>query len=169
MPQAWGDFPVAATFVLFFFGAMVRGQATYWLGRVITEQSLKRIHPKSGWRKAVHDWLQGDAVARGSGLVRRFGLAIVPFAYLTVGLQTVIIAAAGVLRINVLHFTLAQIPGSLAWAGIYTTTGFAVWAAAVSAAAGNPVVIAVLAVLAVALVAYLVLRRRRREADGSTA
>ncbi|MCC2592416.1 VTT domain-containing protein [Tessaracoccus sp. OS52] len=167
MPESWSNFPFWITFILFFFGAMVRGQATYWIARVVTEQSLKRTHPTSGWRRTVHDWLQGDSIAKGSRLVRKFGLSIVPFAYLTVGLQTVIIASAGVLRLKVWHFTLAQVPGALAWATIYTTIGFAVWAAAISAAAGNPYVIGALTAIVVAVVVY-VLVRRRRQADAET-
>lgn len=162
MEEAFSGFPIGITFVLFFFGAMLRGQATYWLARIITEQSLKRTHPSHGWRKSLHDWLQGDSVARGARFIRRFGVAAVPFAYLTVGLQTLIIAAAGVMRINILAFTLAQIPGALAWATIYTTVGFAVWGAVFGALQGNPVFIVFLALLVVAVVVAVVLKRRRR-------
>lgn len=162
MEEAFSGFPIGITFALFFLGAMVRGQATYWLGRIVTEQSLKRTHPKDGWRKGLHDWLQGDSVARGARVIRKFGVAAVPFAYLTVGLQTLIIAAAGVMRINILAFTLAQIPGALAWATIYTTVGFAVWGAVFGALQGNPVFIVVLVLLVAAVVAAVVLKRRRR-------
>lgn len=162
MEEAFSGFPIGVTFGLFFLGAMARGQATYWLGRIITEQSLKRTHPKSGWRKGVHDWLQGDSVARGARFIRKFGVAAVPFAYLTVGLQTLIIAAAGVMRINIVAFTIAQIPGSLAWATIYTTVGFAVWGAVFGAIQGNPVSMVLLALLVVGAVVAVVLKRRRR-------
>lgn len=168
MEEAFSGFPIGITFVLFFLGAMIRGQGTYWLGRIITEQSLKRTSPKEGWRKSVHDWLQGDSVGRGAAFIRKFGVAAVPFAYLTVGLQTLIIVAAGVMRINIVAFTIAQIPGALAWATIYTTVGFAVWGAVFGTIQGNPVFTALL-VLMVAGIVALVIRKRRRRAVGTTA
>ncbi|TRY19730.1 hypothetical protein FOJ82_02265 [Tessaracoccus rhinocerotis] len=164
MEEAFSGFPIGITFILFFLGAMVRGQATYWLGRIITEQSLKRTRPTSGWSKRVHDWLQGDSVGRGAGFIRKFGVAAVPFAYLTVGLQTLIIAAAGVMRISIIAFTIAQVPGALAWATIYTTVGFAVWGAVFGALQGNPVLTALLVLMVVAVIVAIVRRRRRRAA-----
>lgn len=169
MEEAFSGFPIGITFILFFLGAMVRGQATYWLGRIITEQSLKRTSPTSGWRKSVHDWLQGDSVGRGAGFIRKFGVAAVPFAYLTVGLQTLIIAAAGVMRISIVAFTIAQVPGALAWATIYTTVGFAVWGAVLGTIQGNPVLAALLVAMVCALVALIVRRRRRRAVQTSAA
>ena len=57
---------------------------------------------------------------------------------------------------------LAAIPGWLAWALIYSTIGYAVWRAAVAAAAGSPVGIAVIATALAAAVAFLAVRRLRR-------
>ncbi|GAA5164344.1 DedA family protein [Ornithinimicrobium tianjinense] len=164
-----GSFPFALTLVLLWAGAMTRGQATYWLARTVTEQTLRRTRPTRGWRARVHRWLSSEAMDHGRGAIERCGVAAVPLCYLTVGLQSVVIASAGVLRMRWLRFTLAQVPGALAWAVIYATIGFAVWAALLEAAvAGGPGLVVAVAV-ALALVVALAHRwyavRRRRAAD----
>lgn len=162
MPEFLQGFPFWLAFVLLFLGAMARGQGVYWIGRVATEQTLKRSHPPEGWRRRTHDWLAGGGADAGVAAIRRWGLIAVPIAYLTVGFQSMVQAAAGVLRIEPWKYTLAQIPGALAWASIYATIGFAAWEAVLAAAAGSPLGLA--AILAVALVAVMtvVLTRRRR-------
>jgi len=141
--------------------AMARGQATYWIARLVTEQALRRVRPAEGWQARVHAWLQGEGIAHGRRSIERWGLVVVPLCYLTVGFQTVVLAAAGVLRITWLRFSLAQLPGALAWGLIYTTIGFAAWEAILLAAAGSPWALAGLIALLVVLVATLVSRRAR--------
>lgn len=156
------DFPLGLSATLLFTIAMARGQATYWLARSVTGEVVRRTAPEDGWRASVHRWLSGEAVARGRGAVQRFGVVVVPLCYITVGLQTVVLAAAGCLRLRWSTFTLAQIPGAMAWAAIYTTIGFAVWGAAIAAIAGNPAILAALAVVAAA--AVLLIGRTRNAA-----
>jgi membrane protein DedA with SNARE-associated domain len=141
--------------------AMARGQATYWIARLVTEQALRRVRPVEGWQARVHAWLQGEGIGHGRRSIERWGLVVVPLCYLTVGFQTVVLAAAGVLRITWLRFSLAQLPGALAWGLIYTTIGFAAWEAILLAAAGSPWALAGLIALLVVLVATLVSRRAR--------
>lgn len=141
--------------------AMARGQATYWIARLVTEQALRRVRPAEGWQARVHAWLQGEGIAHGRRSIERWGLVVVPLCYLTVGFQTVVLAAAGVLRITWLRFSLAQLPGALAWGLIYTTIGFAAWEAILLAAAGSPWALAGLIALLVVLAATLVSRRSR--------
>lgn len=150
-------------FLLLMLVAMLRGQATYWLARVVTEQTLRHTAPSTGWRAGVHAWLRGEGVARGRASLTRWGLVMVPLSYLTVGFQTLVLAAAGMLRLPWLHFTLAQLPGAAAWGLIYSTIGFAVWGAAIAALAGQPLAVAALAALVVVVATTLALRRRRRE------
>ena len=155
------DFPVALSIVLLFVVGLLRGQATYWLARAITEQTLHRSPPVIGWRAALHRWLRGDAIARGRRTVDRIGIVAVPLCYLTVGLQTVVLAGSGCLRINWYRFTAAQVPGAIAWAVIYTTVGFAVWATTIAAVAGNPIVLLACALAVVAVVLLMSIRARR--------
>lgn len=155
------DTPFWIAFGALFLGAMLRGQGTYWIARVVTQQALSRTSPTGGWRAAVHQWLQGEGLARGRRSIERWGLLVIPLCYLTVGFQTLVLAAAGVMRIGWIRFTLAQVPGALAWALIYATVGFAAWEAGVAAAAGSPWAALGLAVI-VALVVGLVLTGRAR-------
>lgn len=167
--ETWRDYPFALAFGFFFFLAMARGQGTYWLARYVTEQTLKRTQPKDGWQATVHSWLSSNAVDRGRHAVQRCGVAAVPLAYLTIGVQTVILASAGVIRMKWLRFTTAQVFGAIAWGLIYSTIGFAVWAAFFETAMRDRRVLVVLAVVLVTLIVAVShriasRRRLRREA-----
>ncbi|GGK72035.1 hypothetical protein GCM10011509_20810 [Ornithinimicrobium pekingense] len=159
----WESQGFVVAFLFLLAVAMLRGQATYWLARVVTEQTLARTAPTSGWRAGVHAWLRGEGVARGRASLQRWGLVMVPLCYLTVGFQTLVLAAAGMIRVPWVPFTLAQLPGAAAWGLIYSTIGFAVWGATIAALAGQPLAVAALAAVLVVAGATVVLRRRRRE------
>jgi membrane protein DedA with SNARE-associated domain len=148
-------------FTVFFVGAMARGQAIYWLARVLTDRALALGEPPEGWRRRAYRWLHSDGVGRARASLARWGWPLVPFAYLTVGFQSMVMAAAGMVRMPWKVFTLAQIPGSLAWALIYTTVGFAFWGAFFAAVQGNPGWAVLLVALLVAAVSLV--RRRRRQ------
>lgn len=165
MPDFLTELPFWVAFGFLFLGAMLRGQGTYWIGRIATEQTLRRTRPTGGWRLRAHRALSHQGTQTGVAAIRRWGLLIVPVAYLTVGFQSMVMAGAGVLRIPWPRFTLAQVPGAVAWAGIYSTIGFAIWNAALAAAAGSPAgiaVLVVLVVLAALIVTVLAIRRRHR-------
>lgn len=163
------SFPFALAFGVLWCAAMARGQATYWIARTVTEQTLRRTRPTVGWRARVHRWLASDAMDRGRGAIERCGLGAVPLAYLTVGVQTVVLASAGVLRMRWLRFSAAQSVGALLWATIYSTVGFAVWAAFFRAAlSGGPWLVVTVALALTVAVAlghrWYVVRRRRAQA-----
>lgn len=107
--------PAWALFAFFFAGAVARGGFTYGLGRGLRAADTK----KSGF-------LTGERVARAEQLVRRFGAPAVSLAFLTVGVQSAVMAAAGVLRMPARRFVPALVVGGLIWATIYTTIGLAV-------------------------------------------
>ncbi len=156
--------PFWAVFTFLFIGAMLRGQLLYWIGRIPTEQALKRTAPTSGWRYRAHRWLSDGGADAGVRSIQRWGLPIVSLCYLTVGFQSLVQAAAGMLRTPLLWYVLAQIPGALAWAFIYSTIGFAMWAALAAAAAGSPWGIAAIAAVVLTVVLLIVRRRRRKAA-----
>lgn len=165
MPDFLATVPFWVAFVALFLGAMARGQMVYWIGRVATEQTLRRTHPEGGWQQRMHHWLQAGGAEPGVRALRRWGLVMVPLCYLTVGFQSMVQAAAGILRIELCKYTLAQIPGALAWATIYATIGFAAWEAVMAAAAGSPLgLAAILAIVLVIVLTVVFLRRRRRAA-----
>lgn len=160
-PSSWRLEDIAlGVFVAFFVGSMLRGQAIYWLARVITDRALALGEPPPGWRRRMYRWLHSDGVARARGSLARWGWPLVPFAYLTVGFQSMVMAAAGVVRMSWKVFTVAQVPGAIAWAVIYTTVGFAFWGAFFAAVQGNPGW--ALALVGLVVVLVVVLRRRRR-------
>lgn len=160
MPEAFAAWPFEVLFVVLFAAAMVRGQAIYWLARWATTASLRNADP-DGWRGRVASWLDSSAVNRGASMVRRIGVGAVPLAYLTVGLQSAVMAAAGVLKIRPGVFAIAQVPGALAWALIYSTIGWAMWEAVFLTAAGSPWGVGLGALLVLGALATVVLYRRR--------
>ncbi|WP_151526348.1 DedA family protein [Serinicoccus kebangsaanensis] len=164
------SYPFAAAFLFLFGVAMLRGQATYGIARLVTEQTLRHTRPDSGWAASVHRWLAGEAVGRGRAAVQRWGMVAVAACYLTVGFQTLVLAGAGAIRMPWARFSLAQVPGALAWATIYATIGFAVWMALIGAAvSGHPllVLLVLLVLVAAVLGARSLLRRRRFLLDDS--
>lgn len=160
---SWGPGDIALGLFLFLFvGAMARGQAIYWLARVVTDRVMATGEPGPGWRRRVHRWLHSDGVAQGRRSLARWGWPLVPFAYLTVGFQSMVMAAAGMVRMPALTYALAQVPGSIAWAVIYSTVGFAFWGAFFAALQGNPVwLLLLLAAVGLVVVALRAARRRR--------
>ncbi|GAA3606590.1 VTT domain-containing protein [Marihabitans asiaticum] len=166
MPTWLEGRPFALVFLVLYVIGTARGQLTYGIARWTASQTIRRTDRSAGWPARVNGWLDGAEVARGRRAIERWGLPVIPLAYLTVGFQTMVLAACGVLRVHWLRFTLAQIPGALAWALIYATIGFAAWEAAIGAAAGSPLAIALLGVLFVVGVTRWMSRRTARRKAG---
>ena len=78
---------LAALFVI----VLVRAQATYWLARAVVTGAASRR-----WGR----WLESPALKRASALLARYGAPAVTVSFLTVGLQTMINAAAGAARMR---------------------------------------------------------------------
>lgn len=165
LPDFLQSWPFLAVYAFMLFGALCRGQAVYWIARSITEQTLRHSAPTRGWRARAHEWLQGAGTAKGIETLRRWGLPAVTLCQLTVGFQTMVLAAAGVLRITWWKYTAAQIPGSLAWALIYSTIGFAAWGVIIAAFAGSPMGLIVLLGVLALVAAFVVYRRRARTSE----
>src|SRR5690625_1581006 len=162
MSNFLSESPFWAVLSVLFIGAMLGGQLLYWNRLMPTEQALKRTAPSSGWRYKVHRWLSDGGADAGVRSIQRWSLPIVSLCYLTVGFQSLVQAAAGMLRTPLHWYVLAQIPGALAWGFIYSTIGFAMWAALAAAAAGSPWGIAIIAAVLLTVVLLVVRRRRRR-------
>ena len=124
---------IAFLFVVVF----CRAQATYWLGRLAVAGALSG-HGHGGLRGRIAQWFMGPTPQRGAALLQRWGLIIIPLCFLTVGIQTAINAGAGIVRLKWRVYTLAMIPGCVAWALLYGLGLLAVWIAAAGAIAGNP-------------------------------
>ena len=158
MPEAIQGWPVLAVFAFFLAGAIARSQAIYWLGRCAAAGVLR-----SRWRER----LDSPRVHRATRTVERWGMPVVPLAFLTIGFPSAVFAAVGLLRVHWLRYTLWTIPGALVWAAIWGGGGLAVvgalWALAQSAPWAVAVVVAALALGGT--VVALRLRRRREQRD----
>ncbi len=162
-----GSVPLGVAVAGLFVIVMARSHATYWAGRGVVRgaQAVDQQQGAPGWWHAsvrqLETWTGTRSARRGLDLVRRWGPVAVTLAYLTVGVQTAVFAAAGLIRMPYLRFAVASVPGALVWATVWATIGFgAVWAA-MSLLARSPWALAC-AVLVVALAAGWLLRRRRR-------
>jgi len=142
--------PFALVYAFFFAGAMVRANATYWLGRGAR---------RGGERSRAADQLDRPLVRRAETVLARYGAPVVSLSFLTVGVQTAVNLAAGVLRMPLWRYEIAAVIGALAWAGIYTTIGFAVVEAWVGQAPWW-VWLVLVAVIAVVALGTRVVRRR---------
>lgn len=148
-------FPFAAVVGALFVIVLLRAQGTYWLGRGIAAGTVR-----SPLGRRLGARLSGPGFGRAVALLHRWGPVAVTLSFFTVGVQTMINGAAGLTRMPYLRYTLAMIPGCVAWAFIYATVGLTAFYAAVTAAAGSPW--ALLAVAGVAAGAVWAVRRRRR-------
>lgn len=152
--------------LLFFVVVFLRAQATYWIARVLTQQTLDHTAPRRGIAHRLHAWLEGRSARRGVESLRRWGAIAVPLSFLTVGAQTVVNAGAGVIRMPAWRYTLVMLPGCAAWAVVWTTVGMSAFYAAIGSglSTGWGIAAAVGAVLAAGVVVGLLRRTRRSRA-----
>ncbi len=141
--------PIAAVWLFFFAGATMRGGVLYWIGRGLRGAGERRR------RLAEH-----RAVIRAEVLVTRFGAPAVALSFLTVGIQSAVNAAAGLLRMPARRYLPALAVGAVLWATVYTTVGFAVLYAVLGRAGWWW---ALVGLAGVSLVAVATVRARRRE------
>ena len=148
------DFPFWGAWVFMFILGTLRGQGTYWIGRGASSAAThigSDNDTQSKWAK-IKAWLNSDKTKTGRTLIHKAGVVAVPLSYLTVGLQTAVLAGAGLVRIQWWKFTLAQIPGAMAWATIYSGVGLAGWSAIMALFTGNGAVTAFVLVIIAAVV-----------------
>ena len=153
MPSWLDGKPFALVVSVLFVIVLLRAQGTYWIGRGVT---VGVLHTPLAGR------ISGPRTTRAISAVNRWGPPLVTVSFLTIGFQTVVNAAAGLIRMPWLRYTTAMLIGCLAWALIYATVGIAAFEASVALAARSPwLLIAVLALIAVGVVAALAAHRRR--------
>ncbi len=147
-----GGWPYWVTYVFFLSGSLVRSHATYAVG-----MGLRAGGRRTRWGRH----LDRPSVAAAERLVARLGPVAVVISFLTVGVQSAINAAAGAMRMPLRRYSPAAFVGSLVWAAIYTTVGFALVDAALGRVPWWWVAVAAGLVLGVLLVT-----RRVRRASG---
>ncbi len=160
--------PALSYYLFLFMVVALRSTAMYGVGRYGHYLAMKAKKPEGGFRLKIWNWVHAESTVNGMDLLRRRGWIAIPLCFLTVGVQSVITVSAGAIGMSVPMWIASAFTGWLAWAAIYSTIGFAVWGAAVSAAAGSPIGIAIAVAVAAALLVYVVLVRPRRAAKAVT-
>jgi membrane protein DedA with SNARE-associated domain len=147
--------PFVITFSVLFGIVLLRAQATYWLGRGVTTGAL---------HTSLAAKLTSPKATTVISALNRWGPPLVTVSFLTVGLQTVVNAAAGLIRMPWIRYTVAMLIGCVAWAAIYATVGIAAVEGMLALAAHSPWALAgLLAVVIGAVIAVVVIRRRRTD------
>lgn len=153
-------------FILMLTVAVIRSQVIYWLGRAVP--ALAQKYGKTSERIAKMDaWLRGDQVRRGTEILERWGIIVIPLSFLTIGIQSLIQAAAGMARMRWWLYTLASIPGVVAWAIIYGLGLSVGWHTTAAALSGNRW--AITALVTVALTIIVVRARKKSRGEDATA
>ena len=153
MIEAIQGWPYPLTVTALFVIVLLRAGATYGLGRAAEAGARRTRAAKMMDRRGFE---------RARRLVLRWGAPLVTFSFLTVGFQTLVNLAAGLTRMPVRRYVPALVLGSLLWAFLYATVGFATLAgwrrlyevSPVAAVSGS-------VLLVLALVAYVVWQLRR--------
>lgn len=167
MPSFVVDFvesgPFVPVFLFLYVAVAFRSSVVYWIGRYGVRLVASNEEHSSGLRKKAWHMVEARQTQKYAEKVRKGGWLVVSGAYLTIGIQSIVVIACAVIGLNWLQFAAAAALGWAAWALIYATIGFAVWRAATHAAAataiGSPVTWIILAVIVVVVCA--VIKRRR--------
>ena len=154
-----------AVFIFLTGVVFARAQGTYWLGRWArkgTEATTTSNHPRAA---SVARRLSGPGADSARRYLERWGFVGIPASFLTIGFQTMVNACAGFIRMRWDLYTVAMIPGCLAWAAIYTLVTFSL----VEAWTRSPVLLVVGIVTVAGLIAAAFAVTRQRRSAGSDA
>ena len=100
-------------------------------------------------------------------VVARWGAPVVTASFLTVGIQTLVNLAAGVMRMPLRRYIPALIVGSILWAFLYATVGFVTFAGWRRVYELSPTAaIVTVVVLLAGLAGYIVWQVRHRNNEG---
>ncbi|GAA3766083.1 DedA family protein [Salinactinospora qingdaonensis] len=142
--------PFWGVYLSLFCIVFARTQLIYWAGRGIG----------AGVHRSRIAARLGDRLTRAERLINRFGAPAVTLSFATVGLQTAVNLAAGVMRMGYIRYLVALFFGSLIWATLYSLGGVAAITAWWSLFLSSPLLAVAVAVLLGAAVILLVWRRR---------
>ena len=150
----WREWPYPVAVAALFVVVLLRAGATYAIGRAAQEGVR---------RSRLARLMSKPRFARMQELVARWGAPVVIASFLTVGIQTLVNLAAGVMRMPLRRYLPALIVGSILWAFLYATVGFATFTAWREVYQLSPVVaIVILGVLLAGLAVYIVWQLRHR-------
>ena len=153
----WEGWPYPVAVAALFVVVMLRAGGTYLIGRAAREgvrrSRLSRVMSKPRF-------------ARIQQVVARWGAPVVTASFLTVGIQTLVNLAAGVMRMPLRRYIPALTVGAIIWAFLYATLGFATFSASWQIYdLSHVVAIVSVVVLLAGLAGYIVWQVRHRNAD----
>ncbi|MGW6129825.1 DedA family protein [Cellulomonas sp. NPDC055163] len=173
-----GGKPFWLVVVLLVVIVAARSHGTYWLARGVAHGAsglgARRASDRPSRLASAHErlltWGTSPSGRRAAEALRRAGPFAVSLAYLTVGAQTAVFAAAGLARMSYPRFVLASVPGCIAWAFVWATVGLgALWGAVALAARSPWLLVGAAAALTTAVVVVRHRRARRRQPDAAVA
>ncbi|WNM25498.1 VTT domain-containing protein [Demequina capsici] len=124
VPSFVSDGPWLGLFAFLFCVVLVRAQATYWAGRWVRRGAEAAARGEADGRRArFARRLSGPTWDHAQRFLDRWGFVGVPLSFLTIGFQTMVNAAAGYTRTRWDLYTVAMLPGCIAWAALYSFLG----------------------------------------------
>lgn len=158
-PMAW-DAPRLVVYAALFCIVFLRASATYAIGRgLIAGLSRARFAAK----------MQGDGYRRAADMVARYGAPVVALCFLTIGFQTLVLLAAGGLKMPLRRFIPGLVAGSIFWALLYGTVGFVGFELWIMLYEFSPLLAILGTAALVATLAGFILWRRIHKTEGSSA
>ena len=100
---------------------IVRTSLVYWVAALAAKGSA-RLH-------RIREAMERPLYRKARAFINRWGVIAVPLCFLTVGFQTAVIITTGFTRMPLRRWIPAMLIGTLMWAAIYTTIGFAILSA----------------------------------------
>ncbi len=144
-PTTW-DLPFAVVVAALFVIVALRSSATYLLGRGISAGAR---------RTRAARLLESKHYETGARWVNRWGAVAVAVCFLTVGLQTMVLLAAGITRMPLRRYIPAAIIGCIMWAFLYGTVGMIGFHAIRLLWGTSPWLVVLLALLVAGLVVWV--------------
>lgn len=158
-PTTW-QAPFALVVGALFIIVMLRANATYWLGRAIAAGT-----GRSRWRRI----LDTKAYATGARWLNRWGPPAVALSFLTIGIQTMVNLSAGVARMPLRRYLPSVTVGSVIWAFLYGTVGFAGFVAVQRLWEASPFLTVGGVVLLVVVLVFVLTRRLETPSEPAAA
>ncbi len=155
----WTSGSIVLIFFLFCY-VNCRAHATYGLGRLVVGGAFKG-RKKTKLLEKIAEFFEGPLPKRGAELLNNWGGIILPLCFFTTGIQSAILAGAGILRMKWVRFALWVLPGTIVWSLLYGFGLLAVWLTITKAIAGSIWAWIVVAVVVVGLVAWCVSRNKK--------
>lgn len=121
MKEWINSLPIEVALLFMWIVGIVRTCLVYWVAALAAKGSA-RLH-------RIREAMERPLYRKARAFINRWGVIAVPLCFLTVGFQTAVIITTGFTRMPLRRWIPAMLIGTLMWAAIYTTIGFAILAA----------------------------------------